>query len=223
MGSGTDEVEAIRRQIDESRENLGAAVGALAYKADIKNRGKEALEDKKEAVMEKVDELKSKLPGGDGDGGDGLGESLRSRLPDGDAIKAKLPSGEDVAEKVDALKSKLPGATPSAQDVKATAQGAADAAHEHPLALAAGAAAAGLAVGLALPETDLEREKLAPTAQKIRQQVQTRAQEIIEQVKDGAKDAIDSTADAVRQAGQQHGGKAGEIAQKTADKTQEKL
>jgi Protein of unknown function (DUF3618) len=223
MGSGT-QLDEIRRQIDESRANLGAAVGALAYKADIKNRGKDVLEDKKEKVMEKVEDLKSKLPGGDGQG---VGEAIKAKLPDGDALKSKLPSGEDVSQKVDALKSKLPDgvgdaagrigdATPSAQDVKATAS-------EHPLAVVAGAAAAGLAVGLALPETELERQKLAPTAQKIREQVQTRAQEIIEQVKDGAKDAIDSTADAVRQAGQQKGGKVGEIAEKTADTAQEQL
>jgi gas vesicle protein len=222
MGPGSDEVDDIRRQIDESREHLGEAVGALAYKADIKNRGKEAIDDKKEAIMEKVDALKSKVTG---DGG--VGETVKSKLPDPDAVKAKLPSGEDVSEKVDALKSKLPGgvgdAAPSKEDMRAKAQEAAGFAHDHPIAVAAGAAAAGLAAGLALPETELEREKLAPTAQKVREQVQARAQEVVEQVKAGAKDAVDSTADAVRQAGQQHGGKAGEIAEKAADKTQEKL
>lgn len=203
MGSGTDEVDDIRRQIDASRENLGEAVGALAYKPDIKNRGKEALEDKKEAIMEKVDTLKSKVSGdGDGDGESegGLGETLKSKLPDG-----------------------VGDAAPSKEDIKAKAQDAAGVARDHPIAVAAGAAAAGLAVGLALPETELEREKLAPTAQKVREQVQSRAQELVEQVKEGAKDAVDGTADAVRQAGQQQGGKVAEIAEKTADKTQQKL
>ncbi len=90
MGLRSDEVDEIRRQIAESRENLGAAVGALAYKADIKNRGKEALEDKKEAVMEKVDELKDKLPGGDGDGAGGIGDAIKDKLPDarGDQVQA---------------------------------------------------------------------------------------------------------------------------------------
>jgi hypothetical protein len=46
-------LDDIRRQIDESRENLGTTVGALAYKADIKSRGKDMLEDKKEKVMER--------------------------------------------------------------------------------------------------------------------------------------------------------------------------
>ncbi len=198
MGLGSDEVDEIRRQIAESRENLGAAVGALAYKADIKNRGKEALEDKKEAVMEKVDELKDKLPDG---------ETIRSKLPDGvgDAV------------------SRIGDAAPSKEDVKRKAQDAGGVAQDHPIAVVAGAAAAGLVAGLAIPETDLEREKLGPTARNVREQVQERAQDIIEQVKDGAKDAVSSVADAVKDKGQEHGGKVGEIAEKAADKTREKV
>jgi gas vesicle protein len=196
MGLGPDEVDEIRRQIAESRENLGAAVGALAYKADIKNRGKEALEDKKEAVMEKVDELKDKLPDG---------ETIRSKLPDGvgDAV------------------SRIGDAAPSTEDIKRKAQDAGGVAQDHPIAVVAGAAAAGLVAGLAIPETDLEREKLGPTARNVREQVQERAQDIIEQVKDGAKDAVSSVADAVKDKGQEHGGKIGEIAEKAADKTWE--
>jgi len=88
MGSGSNEVDELRRQVDESRENLGEAVGALAYKADVKNRGQEAISDKKEAVMEKIDELKSKVTG-DGDG-DGIAGTVKGKLPDGEAIKLSL-------------------------------------------------------------------------------------------------------------------------------------
>jgi gas vesicle protein len=220
MGPGSDEIEDIRQQIDESRENLGGAVGALAYKADVKNRGKEALEDKKEAIMEKVGELKSKVSG-DSEGS--VGET----------IKAKLPSGEGVGEKLDTLKSKLPGAgdaagrigdaAPSKDDIEGKAQDTADAVRNNPIAVAAGAAAAGLVVGLALPETDLEREKLQPAAQNAREQVQSRAQELIAHAKDAAKDAVGSTADAVRHAGQDQGGKVGEIAEKATDKAREQV
>jgi hypothetical protein len=226
VGPGSDEIDEIRQQIDESRENLGSAVGALAYKADVKNRGKEALEDKKEAVMEKVDELKSKVTGGDGEGG-GIGDKVKSKLPEGDAIKSKLPDG-------DAIKSKIPDgvgdaaarigdAAPSKEDVKAKAQVASNAASAHPFAVTAGAAAAGLVAGVALPETDLEREKLGPTAQKVRADVQGRVQDTVEQIKHGAKDAIGSVADAVKTTGQEHGGKVGEMAEKAADKTQEQV
>lgn len=223
MGPGPDEVDEIRQQIDESRQNLGEAVGALAYKADIKNRGKEALEDKKEAVMEKVDELKGKLPGG-GDGEGGIGET----------IKSKLPSGEDVGDKVEAVKSKLPGGAgeaasrlgdkaPSSEDVKAKAQEAAAAAGEHPIAVAAGAAVAGLAAGLALPETELERQKLAPAAQDARAQAQSAAEDAVQQAKAAAKEVAGSVTEAVKQAGQQHGGKLGEAAEKAAEKAEDQV
>ena len=240
MGPGPDEVDEIRQQIDQTRENLGEAVGALAYKADVKNRGKEALEDKKEAVMHKVDELKSKLSG-DTDGEGGIAETIKTKLPEAGAIKDKLPSGEGAGEKMAALKEKMPDgvgaatskvadATPSTQDVKDKAQAAASIAGEHPIVLAAGAAAAGLAAGLALPETELERQKLAPAAQDAKQQAQAKAQEAqakaqqaIQQAKSAAQDAASSTIDAARQQGQQHGGKIGQVAAKAADKAQEKI
>ena len=85
MGSRSDEVEDIRREIDETRESLGTGVGALAYKADVKNRGKEVIEDKRGVVMEKVDELKQKVPGvGDGNGdagGPGMARRSRTSCP----------------------------------------------------------------------------------------------------------------------------------------------
>jgi ADP-ribosylglycohydrolase len=224
MGSGSDEIEEIRQQIDESRENLGAAVGALAYKADVKNRGKEAIDDKKEAIMEKVQELKSKVTGG-GEGS--IGETVKAKLPSGDDVKAKLPDRADISEKVDAMKSKLPDsvtdAAPSAEDVKRKAQQVAGAAHDHPIAVTAGAAAAGLVAGLALPETELERQKLAPTARHVREQVQGRAQEVVEHAKQAAKDVVAGAADAVASKGQEHGGKLGEIASNAAEKTREQI
>ena len=223
MGSGSEEVEEIRKEIDKSRENLGAAVGALAYKGDVKNRGQEMIADKKEAVMEKVDELKTKMPaGGDTEGGVG------------DKVKDKLPSGDAVSEKMDTLKSKVPDgvgdakgrvseATPSKEDVKQKAQGAAETAKAHPAAVAGGAAVAGLVAGLALPETDLEREKLKPHAQQARAEATDRVKETVEQVKSGAQDAASSVADAVKEQGQQQGGKVGEMAEKAADKTHEQV
>ena len=216
MGPGSDEVEDIRQQIDESRENLGSAVGALAYKADVKNRGKEAIEDKKEAIMEKVDDLKSRLPAG-GDGEGSMGETIKSKLPDADAIKSKLPGG--VADAA----GRIGDATPSKDDVKRKAQDVAGSASEHPVAVVAGAAAAGLVAGLALPKTDLEREKLAPAAHNVRAEVQGSVQEAVEQAKSAAQDVASNVAEAVKEKGQQQGGKVGDIAQKAADKTREQV
>ena len=225
MGSGPEEVEEIRQEIEQTRANLGHAVGGLAYKADVKNRGKEVLEDKKEAVMEKVDELKSKVPGvGEGGSEGGFG----------DKVKDKLPSGVAVSGKVDALKDKLPDGvgdakgrigekTPSKEDVKDKAHGVAQTAKEHPGAVAGAAVVAGLAAGLALPETELERQKLRPHAQEARAQVEGRVQETVQQVKSGVQDAAGSVTDAVKEQAQQQDGKIAEVAEKAADKADEKV
>jgi hypothetical protein len=192
----------------------------------VKNRGKEAIDDKKEALMEKVETLKSKVSG-DGAGEGGVAETVKAKLPSGDDVKSRLPGRDEVSEKVDAIKSKLPGgvtdAAPSAGAVKQKAQDAAGAAQGHPIAMAAGAAAAGLVAGVALPETELERDRLGPTARHVREQVQDRAQEVIEHAKQAARDAVAGAADAVSQKGEQQGGKAGEMASKAADKAREQV
>jgi ElaB/YqjD/DUF883 family membrane-anchored ribosome-binding protein len=243
MGSGSDEVEQLRRQADRSREDLGQTVGALAYKADVKNRGKEALEDKKEALMEKVDEVKSKVPGvgnGSGDtysGSADSGSSIKDRLPDGQAIKDKLPDGQAIKDKMpdrEALKAKVPDsvgdakarvaeATPSKEDVKQKAQAAADTAKDNPVALVAGAAAAGLAAGVAIPQTEIEKQKLGPKAQEARQNIETKVKGTVDQAKSSAQEAVQGVAGAVKEKGQEQGGKVGELAEKAADKTQERV
>jgi len=232
MGSGSDEVEQLRRQADRSREDLGQTVGALAYKADVKNRGKEAIEDKKEALMEKVVDLKSKVPGvGDGGAtdnpGDSSGSSIKDRLPDGQVIKDKLPDGEALKAKVpdgvgDA-KARLSEAAPSKEDVEQRAHAAAESAKDNPTAIVAGATAAGFAAGLALPQTEIEKQKLGPRAQDARRQVETKVTDTVQQVKSSAQEAAQGVAGAVKEKGQEQGGKVGELAERAADKTQEKV
>ena len=212
MGPGSDEeVDEIRQEIDQTRENLGEAVGALAYKADVKNRGKEVVEDKKEMVMEKVDELKGKVTGTEDE--PGLAGKVKDKLPSGEDIKDKMPGGAGDAA------SKVGDKTPSKEEVKEKASGIAAKAGEHPAAVAGGAAIA----GLALPETEIERQKVKPAAQDARRQATERVQETVQQVKAGAQDAAGSVADAVKEQARQHDGKVGELAEKAADKTHDNV
>src|ERR687892_820878 len=51
-----EDPRAIRAEIEDTRERMGDTVDALAYKADVKTRAKES-------VNEKVDTLKSKVTG----------------------------------------------------------------------------------------------------------------------------------------------------------------
>jgi gas vesicle protein len=48
------EPEAIRREIEQQREDMSETVDALGYKADVKNRTKDAISDRKDALVSKV-------------------------------------------------------------------------------------------------------------------------------------------------------------------------
>jgi ElaB/YqjD/DUF883 family membrane-anchored ribosome-binding protein len=74
----TRQPEEIRREIETTRDELADTAAALAYKADVKARGKERVEEVKQDMRAKVDgvkgtvtgkveELKAKAPGGSSD------------------------------------------------------------------------------------------------------------------------------------------------------------
>jgi len=48
------EPDAIREEIEDTRERMGGTVDALAYKADVRSRAKEKVTDKVESLKEKV-------------------------------------------------------------------------------------------------------------------------------------------------------------------------
>jgi hypothetical protein len=49
-----EDPELIREQIEQKRREMGDTVEALSYKADVKSRAKEAISDKKDALVGKV-------------------------------------------------------------------------------------------------------------------------------------------------------------------------
>jgi ElaB/YqjD/DUF883 family membrane-anchored ribosome-binding protein len=55
--TGTREPDQIRADIEETREELGDTVEALAEKTDVKAQTKRKLDDTKASVMEKKNEL----------------------------------------------------------------------------------------------------------------------------------------------------------------------
>jgi ribosome-binding protein aMBF1 (putative translation factor) len=56
-----DEREALLEEIEETREELGATVEALAHKADVKAAVQEKVEEGKEQLQRKEYELKAKV------------------------------------------------------------------------------------------------------------------------------------------------------------------
>ena len=51
MGQDPD---AIRQEIEQTREQMGETIGAIGYKTDVKSRAKESVSDKTDAIKSKV-------------------------------------------------------------------------------------------------------------------------------------------------------------------------
>lgn len=70
VSAPADDPQAIRRDIEETRERMGDTVDALAYKADVKTRAKESVSDKVDSVKEKITGAKDSVSDSTPSGGD---------------------------------------------------------------------------------------------------------------------------------------------------------
>jgi ElaB/YqjD/DUF883 family membrane-anchored ribosome-binding protein len=139
--------------------------------------------------------------------------------------KADVPSRakEKVSEKVDNVKAKVSDtaarardavggtasrageATPGADEAKQSARRAVGLAQENPLGLAIGAVAVGFLVGLAVPSTRVEDERLGPVADQVKDKVKETGQEALDRGKQVAQEVASSAADTAKEQTQEHG------------------
>jgi hypothetical protein len=167
MGQDPD---AIRQDIEDTRAEMSETVEAVGYKADVPSRAKEA-------VSEKVDNVKAKVSG--------------------TATRAK--------EAVAGTASRAGDATPSRGEVKQQSRRVAGLARENPLGLAIGAAAIGFLAGLAVPSTRVENERLGPVADQVKDKIKETGQEALDRGKQVAQEVASSAADTAKQTTQEHG------------------
>ena len=107
-------------------------------------------------------------------------------------------------------------ATPDADEVKHQVRRAAGVAQENPLGLAVGAVAVGFLVGLAVPSSSVEDEKLGPVADRVKDQAKETGQEALDRGKDVAQSAAQSAADTVSEEGRKHGEELADSAKENA-------
>jgi ElaB/YqjD/DUF883 family membrane-anchored ribosome-binding protein len=162
-------------------------------------------------------------------------DAIRDEIADtrermGDTIDAlgykadvKSRAKDNVSGKVDSVKERLGLAgqkasdmTPDTEQVKGQARKAAGIAQENPLGLAVGAAAAGFLVGMLVPSSRVEDEKLGPMADRVKEQARETGQEALERGKEVAQSAAQSAADTVSEEGQKHGEQLADSAKESA-------
>jgi ElaB/YqjD/DUF883 family membrane-anchored ribosome-binding protein len=139
-------------------------------------------------------------------------EETRGRMSDTVdqlAHKADVPGRmkESVAEKRDRLMDQMRGttsrvgdATPDASDVKEGARQAVGVAQENPLGLALGGVAAGFLLGMVLPSTRVEDEKVGPVADDVKDRAKETGQEALERGKQVAQDAAQAASESAQEA-----------------------
>jgi ElaB/YqjD/DUF883 family membrane-anchored ribosome-binding protein len=151
-------------------------------------------------------------------------EETRARLGervDALSYKADVPSriGDKLTEtrdsagsKLGELASRVSDGTPGAENLRLRTRSAAGWMHGNPLALAAGAVAAGVLIGLLLPSTRVEDDKLGEAADEVRSRAAETGREALDRGRQVAEDA----AEAARESGSRHADELGQSARQKA-------
>jgi Protein of unknown function (DUF3618) len=129
----------------------------------------------------------------------------RTRAEMGDTVDA-LGYKADVKTRA---KEKISGITPDGRQMRR----AANTAQENPLGLAIGGIAVGFLVGLAVPSTRVEDEKIGPVADQVKDQIKETGQEALDRGKEVAQQAAETAKDAGQQHAQEMRGSTQERAQ----------
>jgi hypothetical protein len=137
-------------------------------------------------------------------------EETRSRM--GETVEAisyktdvKQRAGDFVSDKANAVTSKVSGVVPDRGSVSATGRRAAGRAQENPLGLLLGSAAVGFLVGLLVPATRVEDERVGEVADDLKERARETGQEALERGKEVARDAASSAAETARERGREQG------------------
>src|SRR5215211_6479102 len=127
IGDAKTDPEALRRDIEQTREDLGDTVEALSEKADVKGQAQAKLEERKQALRQKQAQAKEQV-------------SQKQAQAKEQVSQKQAQAREQVSQ----LRERLSSATP--EDVKSAATQGATMAKERPIPAIAGAFALGFAI-----------------------------------------------------------------------------
>jgi ElaB/YqjD/DUF883 family membrane-anchored ribosome-binding protein len=126
---------------------------------------------------------------------------------------------ESVRSRVGATGSSVNDATPDRDDVRRSARRAAGLAQENPIGLVLGSVAVGFLVGMVVPSTSVEDEKLGALSDQVKDKAKETAQEAADRGKQVAQEAAQSAKETVQESGQQHAEQLKQSAQEKAQGT----
>jgi hypothetical protein len=166
---GTD-AQRIRADIVETRERMSDTVDALGYKTDVKARARDYVGERRAAVSGSV------------------GGAMRRVGGAADAVVSRFTGSTEQAGG---------GPAAGAREAISNAGGAiSGTAERSPVAVAVAGVGVGLLVGLMLPSTTVEDERIGPVADEVKDRARETGQEALEHGKELAQEALDRGTDA---------------------------
>src|SRR5687767_2471227 len=154
---------------------MSETVDALGYKADVKSRAKESIQEKRDSAKE-------------------------SDVGATQSVKEKLVGAKDsVSDTAGGATSRVSDATPDREQIKSQARQAKGLAQENPLGLAIGSIAVGFIAGLLVPATRVEDEKLGEVSDQVTAKARQTGEEALEHGKQVPQETAQS-AQATRKA-----------------------
>jgi gas vesicle protein len=188
-----EDPDRIRREIEQTRAEMSETVDALSYKADVKSRAKESLQEKRDSAKEGV-----------------VGATQ--------TVKEKLVGAKDsVSDTAGGATSRVGDATPDREQVKHQARRAKGVAQENPIGLAIGSIAVGFLAGMLVPASRVEDEKLGAISDQVVDKAKETGQEALQHGKQVAQETAQSAQETLKDSAQQHGEEVKQTAQENAE------
>jgi gas vesicle protein len=192
-----EDPDRIRREIEQTRAEMSETVDALSYKADVKSRAKESLQEKRDSAKESV-----------------VGATQ--------TVKEKLVGAKDsVSDTAGGATSRVGDATPDREQVKHQARRAKGVAQENPIGLAIGSIAVGFIAGMLVPASRVEDEKLGAISDQVVDKAKETGQEALQHGKQVAQETAQSAQETLKDSAQQHGEQVKETAQDNAQEVRQ--
>jgi ElaB/YqjD/DUF883 family membrane-anchored ribosome-binding protein len=167
------------------------------------------IEERRERIGERVDALTYKA-----DVKSRMGDAISERK---DRVTGKVSEFfAGAGDSVSNVTNQVSDQAPSTQDVKHQTKRAAGLVRENPLGLAIGAAAAGFIVGMLLPSTRAEDEKLGEAADAVKAKAMETGQEALSRGQQVAKDVAQTASQTARESGSQHASELADSARQNA-------